>query len=207
MLVVVHVSSRLVCFVWICSARRKYMLFFLLPEINQTDGLLLPHLAVTAHLVALAEALLLGGTQGVPEHDVITQGHMHAPRCLCLSWKTTSSNAKLLKWRMWQATQTKQDEEKKNKSRSASIYVFTKQTIDNRFRRKPDKNQFRFRVIPADINTNQMSLWKAWLHVPKISGTSQNRWYLKLSLQICPSPLSASFYSMSSQTLLSHISS
>lgn len=47
----------------------------------------LPYLAFTARLVALAEALLLGVGQGVPEHDVITQGHMHAPAGLGLACK------------------------------------------------------------------------------------------------------------------------
>lgn len=56
-------------------------------EINCTceGGPLLPYLAVTAHLVALAEALLLGGAQGVPGHDVITQSHMHAAAGLGLA--------------------------------------------------------------------------------------------------------------------------
>lgn len=55
--------------------------------VNQTplSGPRPPYLAVTAHLVALAEALLLGGAQGVPEHDVIAQGHMHAPARLRLA--------------------------------------------------------------------------------------------------------------------------
>lgn len=50
---------------------------------NHTNEL--SYLAVTAHLVALAQALLLGGAQRVPEHDVITQGHMHATAGLGLS--------------------------------------------------------------------------------------------------------------------------
>lgn len=52
----------------------------------------LPYLAFTAHLVALAEALLLGVAQGVPGHDVITQGHMHAPAGLSLACKRTRHN-------------------------------------------------------------------------------------------------------------------
>lgn len=47
------------------------------------------YLAVTAHLVALGEALLLGGAQRVPRHDVITQGHMHAPAALALACEDT----------------------------------------------------------------------------------------------------------------------
>lgn len=47
------------------------------------------YLAVTTHLVALAEALLLGGAQRVPEHDVIAQGHMHAPAALGLACEDT----------------------------------------------------------------------------------------------------------------------
>lgn len=66
-------------------------------QINPThpDGVLLPYLAVTAHLVALAEALLLSGAQGVPQHDVIAQGHVHAPVGLRLAWKRTWSDAQL----------------------------------------------------------------------------------------------------------------
>lgn len=52
----------------------------------------LPYLAFTAHLVALAEALLLGVAQGVPGHDVITQGHMHAPAGLSLACKRMRHN-------------------------------------------------------------------------------------------------------------------
>lgn len=60
-------------------------------EINQTytHSPPLPYLAFTAHLVALAEALLLGVAQGVPGHDVITQGHVHAPASLGLACKNT----------------------------------------------------------------------------------------------------------------------
>lgn len=72
-------------------------IFFPPRQINQTypDGLLLPYLAVAAHLVTLAEALLLSGAQGVPQHDVITEGHMHAPVCLRLAWKRTWNDAQL----------------------------------------------------------------------------------------------------------------
>lgn len=49
--------------------------------------LLMTYLAATAHLVALAEALLLGGAQGVPVHNIITQGHMHAAAGLGLALK------------------------------------------------------------------------------------------------------------------------
>lgn len=53
-------------------------------------ALLLSYLTVTAHLVALAQALLLGGTQGVPGHDVITEGHMHAIVGFRLACKDTT---------------------------------------------------------------------------------------------------------------------
>ena len=35
------------------------------------------YLALTAHLVPVVQALLLGGTQGVPGHDEVTEGDMH----------------------------------------------------------------------------------------------------------------------------------
>lgn len=44
-------------------------------------------LAVTPHLVALTEALLLGGTHGFPGHDEITQSHVHLAVGLRLAWK------------------------------------------------------------------------------------------------------------------------
>lgn len=45
------------------------------------------HLALAAHLVALAQALLLGAAQEVPGHDVVTQGHLHgAAAGLGLAW-------------------------------------------------------------------------------------------------------------------------
>lgn len=44
-------------------------------------------LAVTPHLVALTEALLLGGTHGFPRHDEITQSHVHLAADLRLAWK------------------------------------------------------------------------------------------------------------------------
>lgn len=34
-------------------------------------------LALTAHLVPVVQALLLGGAQGVPGHDEVTEGDMH----------------------------------------------------------------------------------------------------------------------------------
>ena len=43
------------------------------------------YLALAAHLVALSQALLLGGTHVVPQHDVVTQGHMHAAATLSLA--------------------------------------------------------------------------------------------------------------------------
>lgn len=54
-------------------------------EINHTHSPPRSYLAFTAHLVALAQAFLLGVAQGVPGHDVITQGHMHAPAGLGLA--------------------------------------------------------------------------------------------------------------------------
>lgn len=35
------------------------------------------YLALTAHLVPVVQALLLGGAQGVPGHDEVTEGDMH----------------------------------------------------------------------------------------------------------------------------------
>lgn len=43
------------------------------------------NLAVAAHLVALAQALFLGGTHGLPGHDEITQGHVHFPVAISLT--------------------------------------------------------------------------------------------------------------------------
>lgn len=74
--------------------QKNIKLDFLSTNSNQinhtyTDNPFLPYLAFTAHLVALAKALLLGVAQGVPGHDVITQGHMHAPVGLGLACKRT----------------------------------------------------------------------------------------------------------------------
>lgn len=54
---------------------------------GQKSVLRCSYLAFTAHLVALAEALLLGVAQGVPGHDVIAQGDVHAPAGLGLACK------------------------------------------------------------------------------------------------------------------------
>ena len=35
------------------------------------------YLALTAHLVPVVQALLLGGAEGVPGHDEVTEGDMH----------------------------------------------------------------------------------------------------------------------------------
>lgn len=81
--VVDHVSSELfVCYVWFCPPGGETM-----RDKSHTDTHSPPrtYLAFTAHLVALAQALLLGVAQGVPGHDVITQGHMHAPAGLGLA--------------------------------------------------------------------------------------------------------------------------
>lgn len=44
-----------------------------------------PHLTPTAHLVALAQALLLCGGHWVPGLNEITEGHMHLATSLCLA--------------------------------------------------------------------------------------------------------------------------
>lgn len=51
-----------------------------------------PYLAFTAHLIALTKPLLLGGAQRVPGHDVVTQGHMHAPAGLDLACERSDKN-------------------------------------------------------------------------------------------------------------------
>lgn len=43
------------------------------------------YLALTAHLVPVVQALLLGGAQGVPGHDEVTQGDVHLAVPLGLS--------------------------------------------------------------------------------------------------------------------------
>lgn len=43
------------------------------------------YLALTAHLVPVVQALLLGSTQGVPGHDEVTQSDMHLAVPLGLS--------------------------------------------------------------------------------------------------------------------------
>lgn len=82
--VVAHVLFHFVCYVWLCTVGGETQ-----GDKPHIDSPALPYLAFTTHLVALGKALLLGVAQGVPEHDVITQGHMHAPASLSLACKRT----------------------------------------------------------------------------------------------------------------------
>lgn len=43
------------------------------------------YLALTAHLVPVVQALLLGGAQGVPGHDEVAEGDVHLAIPLGLS--------------------------------------------------------------------------------------------------------------------------
>lgn len=44
------------------------------------------YLAFTAHLVPVIQALLLGGAQGVPGHNEVTESDVHLAVPLSLSW-------------------------------------------------------------------------------------------------------------------------